>query len=208
MSPPVTRLLLVRHGHIDLGPPPGRLCGWLDVPLSHEGLAALDALRRRRARLPAPVALYSSPLLRARVVAETLGGLWHLTPHLDDDLREIHCGALEGAAIPQVELRHSDLWARNLAQSDETFAWPGGESYRDFRVRVLGGLARIADEHPGDRVAVVTHAGVVTQVLGAVRGRSPAVWEADRPAPLSATEVTWGNGGPDALLGFSMREWL
>ena len=90
---------------------------------------------------------------------------------------------------------------------DETFAWPGGESYGAFRARVLSGLTAIAGGHSGQRVAVVTHAGVITQVLGVVRRRPASVWSADRPDPLTATEVAWNGDGPTAVLRWNQRDW-
>jgi broad specificity phosphatase PhoE len=140
-------------------------------------------------------------------VAEALASVWALRAHPHQSLREIGCGAVEGLPLEEVKRRFPDVWARNEAQSDDTFAWPGGESYRAFRARVLAGLAEIAAAHPGQRIAVVTHAGVVAQVFGAIRGRSPAVWDADRPEPLSASEVTWANGSPQTIVSFNQSHW-
>lgn len=207
MDQPITRLLLIRHGHVDTGPAPGRLCGWFDVPLSAKGRAQLLTLRERPFGLDAPEALYSSTLTRARDVAAVLADVWRLQDHALDSLREIHCGRLDGMPIHDITCQYPELWARNHAQLDDDFRWPEGESYREFRQRVFAALSGIASRHAGRRVAVVTHAGVVAQVVGAIKGRPPAVWEPDRPAPLTATEVTWSNGGPEAVLTFGLREW-
>jgi broad specificity phosphatase PhoE len=152
-------------------------------------------------------ALYTSPLVRARDVATALGALWRIEPIVENGVSEIDCGRFEGMPIDVLQEQYPELWAANLAQQDEEFAWPGGESYREFRSRVLRGVERIVSAHQGAQVAIVTHAGVITQILGALRGRSPAEWEPDRPEPLTATEVTWVNGGPAALLRFNERSW-
>jgi alpha-ribazole phosphatase/probable phosphoglycerate mutase len=56
-------------------------------------------------------------------------------------------------------------------------------------------------------VLVVTHAGVISQILGALRGVRPARWEPLRPGNASLTSVTWqGDGGE--LLRFDDREHL
>ena len=94
-----------------------------------------------------------------------------------------------------------------MAQVDDAFAWPGGETYAQFRARVLAGLSSVADASPGGRVVVVTHAGVIAQVLGAVKGRPACVWEPDRPRPLTATEVLWEDGAPRAVLSFNEPDW-
>jgi broad specificity phosphatase PhoE len=201
------RLLLIRHAHVDTGMPPGRLCGSLDLPLSRTGWEQIQRVIRRMPAEDAPQALYTSPLTRARETAVALGRLWRLEPHVENALAEIHCGQLEGMPIRRIERQYPEVWAQNLAQNDDRFTWPGGESYRQFRERVIAVLRAIAARHAGRRIAVVTHAGVVAQVMGSIDGRSAAVWELDRPAPLSGTEVTWANGSPQRVLRFNARKW-
>jgi broad specificity phosphatase PhoE len=198
-------LLLIRHAETGER---RRLCGFYDVPLNDRGRTQLEALCRRPPLYPPPVALHVSTLSRAREVGEALARRWGIDVRLEDDLREIHCGDFEGMELLELQRKHPDLWARNQAQSDEAFAWPGGESYREFHDRVIRRLGRITADHPGERIAIVTHTGVITQVLAAVKGRSPARWEADRPAPLSATEVGWSNGAPATVLRFNVHDWF
>ena len=198
----MTRLLLIRHAHIDTGDPP-RLCGTFDLPLSRRGREQLAALCCDLPSVLAPAALYSSPLARAVETAEALGRACGLRPQVEDGLREINCGALEGRTIEQIEREDPDLWQRNLAQRDDEFRWPGGESYAEFRRRIVASLDRIAALHPDAEVAVVTHSGVVAQVLGILEGRAAAVWERDRPHPLAVTEVTWAPGGPLRRIRFN-----
>lgn len=206
MPEPVTRLLLIRHAHVDTGPPPGRLCGWYDLPLSPKGRAQLQRLGDCPFVREPPEALYSSTLTRAREVSGLLAEVWRLQDQPIDALREIHCGRLDGMSIEDIAREYPELWARNRAQLDDDFRWPEGESYREFRHRVLTALTGVASRHPGQRVAVITHAGVVAQVLGALKGRPPAVWEHDRPEPLTVTEVTWSDGVPASVLKFGVRE--
>lgn len=183
------------------------LCGWLDLPLSPAGRARLSRLASRLDASRRPDALYTSSLSRARETAAALGSAWRLDMHALDALREIHCGRLEGMRLDELELSHPDLVARNRAQTDEQFAWPEGESYAAFRRRVLGGLRAVAAAHEGGRVAIVTHAGVVAQVMGALDGRPASAWERDRPDPLALTAITWANGAPDSVLVFNRRDW-
>ena len=206
MNPAISHFLLIRHAHVDTGPAPGRLCGWLDLPLSLEGQHQVEALRERRLIRERPDALYTSTLRRAREVAAALGEIWNLSPQPLDDLREITCGDLEGLFLRDVARDHPELLARNEAQTDDDFTWPGGESYRQLRQRVLAALSGIAAKHRGERIAVVTHAGVIAQVLGTFKGRPAAMWEADRPGLLSATEVTWANGAPAAVIRFGATD--
>lgn len=199
-----TRLLLIRHAQVDTR---ARLCGSYDIPLSQAGREQLHAFLQRPATNGVPGALYTSTLCRAREVAAVLSDLWHLKPRLSDAVREIDCGLVEGMRLKDLVRDFPDVWARNWAQTDDDFAWPGGESYRAFRNRLLRGFREIADRHAGQRVAIVTHAGVISQVLGIIQGRPAAVWQVDRPDPLTATEVTWADGGPVSVLRYNDRDW-
>jgi broad specificity phosphatase PhoE len=200
----VTRILMIRHGSTN---PRGRLCGSSDVPLSAVGQAELDRLVRRPAARPAPDVLFMSTLSRAQHVAAALGRAWMLQPQPAEWAREIHCGDVEGMALEDVQRRLPELWARNEAQNDDTFAWPGGESYANFRARIIEGLRSAVEAHQGGRVAIVTHAGVISQVLGVICSRRAAAWEPDRPLPLTATEITWHDGAPSAVLTYNDPDW-
>ncbi len=199
-----TRIVLIRHAAIDTQ---SRLCGTLDLPLSPAGRAAVHALLRRSAHSAVPNVLFTSTLNRAVEVACELGRVWGLEPRPADWAREIDCGDFEGMPIEQLQRDYPRLWIRNEAQDDNAFAWPGGESYAQFRARVLGGVAGAAAAYPGGRIVIITHAGVISQVLGVIKGRPASVWELDRPHPLTATEVLWESGAPRAVLSFSDPDW-
>jgi 2,3-bisphosphoglycerate-dependent phosphoglycerate mutase len=184
-----------------------RLHGTFDVPLSPAGLQQMRGRLTQGPSRPPPSALYTSPLRRAVTVAAALGRAWSLEPCVVDWAREIHCGDVEGMRFEELQVRFHDSWMRNQAQDDDGFAWPGGESYREFRERVLRGLSTTAAAHTGERIAVVTHAGVISQVLGVVRHRRAAVWSVDRPEPFTATEVTWAGRRPVAVLTYNDRDW-
>jgi broad specificity phosphatase PhoE len=95
----------------------------------------------------------------------------------------------------------------NLRQEDDRLRWPGGESYREFRARCLGALRSLARAHPGGRVAVVTHAGVISQVIGHITGAGAARWEAGRPGTTALTEVEWWRGSA-RVVRFDDRDHL
>lgn len=189
-------LVFVRHGHVaDNDPAAGaRLCGWFDPPLSRRGRVQVARLGARLEQAPRPTALYTSPLRRALSTAHAIGSRLGLPPRPLNLLREIHCGRLEGVPLVEVQHCYPWLWQANLRQADDGFRWPGGESYRDFRRRVLHAVGTIAAAHPGERVMIVTHAGVISQVLGALSGVRAACWEAFRPTNASLTVVDWADG--------------
>lgn len=183
------------------------MCGSFDIGLSRRGRAEVDALLQRIKAGAGPDALLTSTLLRAREVAEALGRTWNLSPQPAAWAREIHCGDMEGVPFVEIQRTRPELWDRNEAQADDAFAWPGGESYTDFRTRIMRGLQATAAAHPGRRVAIVTHAGVISQILGTIRRRRASAWAPDRPGPLTATEILWYNGAPTTVLSYNDADW-
>jgi len=155
----VTTLLLVRHGETDWNAD-GRLQGQTDRPLSDFG-------RRQARRLADELAdeeleaIYSSDLTRARETAEIVGLRLGLPVVLDPDLREKDWGTWEG--LTGVERDRVEFL---------------GESTEAHQQRILGGLRRIAERHPGKgRVLVVTHGGSIRRVQTAALGMALAVVE-------------------------------
>jgi broad specificity phosphatase PhoE len=185
------RLILIRHGHTAGNSSGGlKMSGWTDTSLSDRGRLQVACLARRISSEPAAV-VYTSPLLRAQETARPVAAAAGAELRLEPDLREIHCGEVDGWPVEKVQRLHPGLWEANLRQDDEGFRWPGGESYRELRERSLGAVRRIAAAHPGERVLVVTHAGVISQIVGCLRGTGPACWERNRPENCSLTELHW-----------------
>ncbi len=203
--------MFVRHGHTAAtvangGSSEVLVSGWADFPLSPLGRRQVEALCRRLEGSSLD-AIYSSPLQRAVATAAALAHLAPTPPRLLDGLREISCGELEGLSIDELRQRHPEIWEANLRQEDDDLRLPGGESYRELRDRCLEAIRRIAADHQGQRVLIVTHAGVISQVVGALHGRSPAGWDSFRPGLCSITEVEW-EGEVGRLLGFDDRTHL
>jgi probable phosphoglycerate mutase len=155
----VTQLLFIRHGETDWN---RRQCfqGQLDVPLNATGHAQAARLAARLAD-DKPDAFYCSDLLRACQTAQPLARAWGMEPVAMPGFREQAFGVFEGLDFSTIQARHAELWPRWVEQSAD-FALPGGgESMAAFSRRVLTALADIVKDHPGQRVAVVTHGGVL-----------------------------------------------
>ena len=54
-------------------------------------------------------AIYSSPRLRARLTAEAINRTMQLPIQIDDDLREIYGGCIEGMTFPDIFKHYPDL---------------------------------------------------------------------------------------------------
>lgn len=151
------QLILVRHGETTWNGA-GRIQGSRDSPLTARGVAQARAAAARLAseRLGA---LYCSDLGRAQQTAREIAAATALPIRTDARLRERAFGVLEGKTWEEIARDHP-IDAR-LLREDPHRPPPGGESLAQFRDRVLGALADLAAGAPADRIAVVTHGGVL-----------------------------------------------
>jgi probable phosphoglycerate mutase len=156
-----TRLVLIRHGE-SVAQVEGYLSGHDTCRgLSPQGRAQAEALRDRLAgsgELESVDALYTSILPRtietAAIVAPAFGAP---TPTQECDWCEIHAGEAEGLQWDVFRERYRvdgryDPFSQHV---------PGSESWAEFSVRAGARLRRVAAEHPGERVVVVCHGGIV-----------------------------------------------
>ncbi len=169
----MTELILIRHGETDWNREL-RFQGQVDVPLNPTGHAQARRLAQRLAQ-EAMVAdhLVSSDLERTRQTAQPL--LDALLPRLrmdeltDSGLREQHFGVVDGMRVPDIKAQYPEAWAQWLRfQADG--GMPGGETTRQFHTRVMAALRRVAQQHAGRTVVVVTHGGVLDMVWRTARG--------------------------------------
>ncbi|WP_432488352.1 histidine phosphatase family protein [Kineococcus sp. SYSU DK018] len=135
----------------------GRLSGSTgqDPPLSEVGR---DQARRLAGALRAAGGadvLVCSPVLRARQTAEEVATALGLGLRVEDDLREIDFGDWEGLTPAEVDRRWPG--AQDAWRQCSTEPVPGGESLEQVGDRVARVRERLAAEHPGGRVLLVSH---------------------------------------------------
>ena len=162
-------LWLVRHGETEFNTAQ-RFCGWGDPPLTHTGRAQARALRPLIGSQPFD-RFVSSPSLRARETAQLCYGV----PELDERLRELDFGKLEGCAREDCSQQ-----VREALLDFDSFEAPGGESVAQLGERVITALQ---DLGPG-RHLVVTHGGVIRFLVGLA-----SVTDYPRPATLTRIRV-------------------
>lgn len=164
----VRRLVLVRHGETD-GESSVRFFGATDVDLCDEGRAQM---RRLSACLNAePVDLVvASPLRRSWRSAWILAG--GAPVRLESDFREVDFGRWEGLSKEEIRARDPILFEDWQARV-ENFEYPGGESRKAFRERVLRGLERLLASD-AQAPLVVVHKGVVRTIVEALTGEAAA----------------------------------
>lgn len=173
------RIHLVRHGQTIMNAQV-RFRGRLDIPLNEVGRA--EAQEAARALLGSGlVAVYTSPLGRAREVAEAIAvrnGVGAVREHVD--LVNLDYGAWEGLTKGESAAVDPAAW-RAYTHDPEAAVCPDGEAVSDAADRVLAALRSIARDHAGQSVAAVSHGVMLRLAVLRVAGASDADWQFAMP---------------------------
>ncbi len=162
-STPPGALFLARHGETDYNAQ-SRFQGRLAVPLNGVGRAQAAALAQRAAPLGF-VALWCSPLARARETADIVAAVLALDPREDPRLVETDTGDWTDRPFAEIEAESPEALAA-FRRADPDFAFPGGESFADQTARMMAALRDIgAGPRP---VLVVTHGMSIRLVCAAL----------------------------------------
>lgn len=145
-----TTILLARHGETDWNRD-GIWQGWADPALNETGRAQARALRDELRADPFD-AVYSSDLRRARETAEIVAQPHGVPVVADPNLREIDIGSWSGLTRVEIAERFPDG------------ARPDGETSEQHAARAVAAVERIAREHPGGRILVVSHGGTMRRI--------------------------------------------
>lgn len=193
-----TRFVLLRHGEAE-GNRELRYLGATDAPLTTLGREQASQLAQAAVPLK-PSAIYSSPLARAHDTARALAAATGLEVTDEPALREMDFGAWEG--LTQAEVRAHD--PRELAawEAGADIAPPAGESLEAVRLRVTACADRLAAQHSGDVVALVSHGGPIKALVCAALGLPVAGARRMWLDPASMCIVEWQAAGQSA--GFGM----
>jgi len=161
----MARLILIRHGE-SVANSERRFTHGPHEPLSRRGRE--EALARARLLLERfdPVAIYSSPFVRALETAQLIGRVLGLEPVVVEALREQDFGELRGR--PYADLDD----AARVRAGRWRYRPPGGETLEEVLTRAGPALDAIAARHLGAEVVVVSHGGVMA-ALGAWRHGGP-----------------------------------
>lgn len=164
-------LVVVRHGQT-LANRTGVLQGQsqaADTALDEVGLAQAEAVAERLRGEPFD-AFYSSDLGRALQTARILAK-YHpdLEIRPESGLREWDLGILQGRKYTDLNRDFPEIMASFRKNADNVVV-PGGETQKEFQARVSACLDRLAAEHPGGRLLLVSHGGAIQCMLTHVTG--------------------------------------
>lgn len=159
---PNTYIDLLRHGQVQT---PGLFCAPSPEPLSTVGWQQLEhATRHCR-----PDWLISSPSVRCHAFAETFSCQNAIPLQVEPRLQEMNFGQWVGRQA-------SELWQTEQAQMEclwnqpLDFTAPAGEAMPTFIQRVQSAWADLLQQHAGQRLLVLTHAGVIRVLLAQALG--------------------------------------
>jgi probable phosphoglycerate mutase len=154
-----TQVIIIRHGQTQWNIRKIRQ-GHLDSELTEKGLAQAQALAQRLVRENFRV-LYSSDLGRAMHTARIIAAVTGHEIISDPRLRERHLGVFQGLSGEQIKAKYPEEYHLHRTVGPE-YTIPGGESVRQQVARNVAFLNEMAVKHPGEKVVVVTHGGVVS----------------------------------------------
>ena len=168
-----TILTIVRHGETAANT--GAIWhGSTDTPLSDRGHRQADSVARfLHGRERTPVAIYASPLQRARHTAEAIAGALGLEVEIETGLQEYDLGSGEGRSYKDLHEKER-LWDR--IKEDPNYAPHGGESPLQVVERYVDALRRIHTRHAGELVIAVGHGGALSMVFAQLIEGSYANW--------------------------------
>lgn len=172
-----------------------RYQGQTDIPLSEVGRGQARALREqllRHAHLfdPQRTAILASDLSRAHETARLVFNEHEI--HTEPALREIRFGVFEGLTRKEIETRFADELSR-WEQDEPGFAIEGGEPKDEVRRRAVAALERWLLQIAHPTVVVVTHGGVMRQLMNHVRMQQHG-------GPFDvASQVSYANGAMHVL---------
>jgi probable phosphoglycerate mutase len=193
--PGVTTLILVRHGQQQWPERPDpTLDDWDDAPLSDVGRTQAEVVGRSLATEDID-AVYCSHLIRAHDTARQVAAHHGLEPTVVKGLREVGVFRdLPGdATVRQVMARPEVKAAQERFVVERRWdVYQDSESSAECRDRIVTAVEEILVAHPGQRVVVACHSGVINAYLGHVLGVAQDMFF--RPGHASISRILAGDG--------------
>lgn len=173
---------------------PGRAPG---LHLSERGIAQAEAVAVRLGELTKkPVALYVSPLERARETAAPIAKVLKLRPFIDRGLLECDFGTWTGKKLSLLSRKAE--W-KTVQNSPSTFRFPDGESFGEMQQRVWSTLEKLARTHRGRAIVVVSHADPIKAAVTYAQGVPLDLFQRTVISTCSVSAIGFTSGGPVVL---------
>ena len=182
------QIVLLRHGATDWNLQ-GRCQGSSDRRLNEVGVRQAEQIAAQLSN-EAIHAVYSSSLERARQTAQIVSRPHNLPVIIEEDVRELDHGELEGLTFNEIKDKFSEFlvgWRTAPAELQV----PGGERLAVVAQRAWQALTRIAERHrSGDTVVVVSHNFPILGVICRLTGTHLNNYRAFHLDPCGVTRIT------------------
>ena len=151
------KIYLVRHGETFYNADGNKYCGKTDVELTTKGREQAKALGSLLKDLSFE-AVYSSPLQRARITAETAVPKAEI--QIDQRLTELDFGRWEGKTRKEFIAEDPESWDRWNEDPERNPAGGSGESAGELLQRLDDFMNEIIQRHDHGNILLVAHNGV------------------------------------------------
>ena len=200
-----TTVLLVRHGTT---PTTGRI-----LPGQAPGLHLSAAGRSQAERVasaiatlePRPVAVYASPLERAKETATPIARALGVRVRTERGLLDLDIGEWTGMSLKRAARRRE--WAA-VQRWPAGFSFPGGESFSELVARVTDAVGRMVRAHPGDTIVAVSHADPIRALVATAAGVPLDLFQRLVVSTCSISAVRYSPDGPRVVCVNASAEGL
>jgi broad specificity phosphatase PhoE len=200
----IVQIVLVRHGATDWNLQ-GRCQGSTDRDLSDVGIRQADQITELLSEQEIN-AIYSSSLRRAQQTAERISQPHKLPVLIEEDVRELDHGELEGLTFNEIKANYGDFLVRWRSEPAEICV-PGGERLADVAERAWNGLNQIVQRHAdAERILVVSHNFPILGIVCRVSGTHLNEYRTFHLDPCGITRLKY-NGGDWDLTEVNGREY-
>ncbi len=198
------QVVLVRHGATDWNLQ-GRCQGSTDRDLSDVGVRQAKQIAELLSEEEIH-AVYSSHLRRARQTAERISQPHNLPVLIEQEVRELDHGELEGLTFNEIKANYADFLVRWRSEPAEICV-PGGERLADVAERAWNGLNQIVQRHAdAERILVVSHNFPILGIVCRVSGTHLNQYRTFHLDPCGITRLKY-DGGDWNLTEVNSREY-
>ncbi|GKX31946.1 phosphatase [Vallitalea longa] len=164
----MTRLYLTRHGETQWNLI-GKVQGSLDSGLTEKGIMQAVKLGKYLDNTNIDI-IYSSSSNRAYNTAKAITGDRKIKIIKSDKLKEMNLGIWEGKTFEYIEKEYTDMFDTFWNRPHLVKEFPG-ETFSEFRKRVVGAVLEIIDNNKDKDILIVAHALVLKVVMSFFENR-------------------------------------
>ncbi|MFB6103617.1 MAG: histidine phosphatase family protein [Halobacteriaceae archaeon] len=195
------RFLLVRHGETTWNRE-GRIQGWAHASLNDAGRRQAHAVATHLAAdAPDVTEIYASDLPRAVETVDIIReeAFPDVPVTVDEGWRERDFGVFQGYDSGSFFEEYPEYAVIERGHEAAARTPEKGESYLEFRNRILDQWATFTRKVTADEVVLVVHGGVIRVIVAAIEGLSmPEAIQEVQPDNAAVTEIAYDCGREEA----------